>query len=249
MNNEVKRIKIHFMYVVIILSLIGVYLGGALLIGHDGTVQTLSNGSLLLSIVLAVVAILITLWDVAGQKSNIVSLQGMIRGLRKIIIEFEKISEENGTAINELRDVVIELNERVLFYEKKFAQIESLINNSDETTEITNDLKLLLDYGIHTGVDNNLDTKVIISSPKQSEFIQSSGRTNRPTLTEVIKLLKMEFKKNEVFSFKSFFELLNKNYSISASIARSVLNELIQRGELEEHLDNDGSISYKLLKN
>ncbi|MGE8207828.1 hypothetical protein ACQKP0_25510 [Heyndrickxia sp. NPDC080065] len=66
MNKDILRIKIHFMYIVIILVFISILLCGALLIGYEGTIKTLSNSSTLLSIVLAVVAILITLWDVAG---------------------------------------------------------------------------------------------------------------------------------------------------------------------------------------
>lgn len=234
MFDEAKRIKIHFMYVVIILVIIAVYLGGALLLGHDHTIITLSNASLLLSIVLAVVAILITLWDVAGQKNNIANLQTMVKSLRKIIVDFEKISEDNGTAINELKEIIVDLNERVILYESKFAQIESLINSSDESTKIKKELQVLL--------DKNKDIRNTLA---HSHKLPLSIIT-----ADLIELLKMEFTGQEYFTFKEFYILLRNHYTINASRARAILISLIENKVIEDKAPTvkDGVDLYKLIK-
>jgi hypothetical protein len=230
MFDEAKRIKIHFMYVVIILVLVSGVLGGALLLGHKSTITTLSNASLLLSIVLAVVAILITLWDVAGQKNNVATLQEMITGLRKIIVDFEKISEDNGTAISELKEITLELNERVILYESKFAQIENLINNSEET-KMKEELQKLLDKNgkLRINLEHRLPRSVMIA--------------------DVIELLKMENNPDTVFSFNSFYELLKNHYDIPIATGRSVINGMLRNGQIEEYPDKNGKIFYKLVQN
>ncbi|MGE8207827.1 hypothetical protein ACQKP0_25505 [Heyndrickxia sp. NPDC080065] len=43
-----------------------------------------------------------------------------------------------------MKEIVIELNERVILYESKFSQVENLIKDSEETIK-TQDLKQLLD--------------------------------------------------------------------------------------------------------
>lgn len=235
MFNEAKRIKIHFMYWVIMLSLFAITLLAVLLIGHQKTVTTLSNASLLLSIVLAVVAILITLWDVAGQKNNIADLQGMVRGFRKIIKDFDKISEENGIAINELKDIILELNERVVLYESKFAQIENLINTSDESTKITKELQELM--------NKNKEIR---------NFLAHNHKLPLNIITvDLIELLKMEFIGREYFTFKEFYNLLRNHYTITASRAKAILKGLIENKVIEEKSPtgkDDGVDLYKLIK-
>ncbi|OIU71039.1 hypothetical protein [Rossellomorea aquimaris] len=229
MNFERDKLKIHFIYVVIILSLALVMLGGILLVGFDDAVKSLSNGATLLSIVLAVVAILITLWDVAGHKNNVAILNQSVKHFKRMINDFEKISDENGVSLNELRDIITELNEKVTLYESKFSQIESYIKEGGDP-EVVKELKTILD------------------NQKEISLKTTSSTFEGIMVDDVLELVRVEFN-TDVFSYKSFFKLLKKHYpSVPASMIRAVISGMVKDESLEEVINyNDGGLFYKLI--
>lgn len=94
-RNIPKKIKIniHASSCVSILAGIIIVLFATILLDYQKTVATLSNSGILLSIVLAIIAILITLWDVAGQKNNISDLKKSVEELSAVTGGLEELTD------------------------------------------------------------------------------------------------------------------------------------------------------------
>lgn len=91
---KLMSLKLHFLYTLIFLIAIACIVGGLALYRQDLAIKGLSNAALLLSIVLAVLAILITLWDVSGQKQNVYDMKKEIEKLSKIVNKTSSFSEK-----------------------------------------------------------------------------------------------------------------------------------------------------------
>ncbi|GGA31228.1 hypothetical protein [Psychrobacillus lasiicapitis] len=157
---KIKSLKLHFTYTAIILILLTCLVGGLSLYRQDLAISGLSNASLLLSIVLAVIAILITLWDVAGQKQNVYDMKKEIEKLNKIVrkssnfsqeledglSKIEGMNKENLSLLTSLQKLMIEskTNDKPEeFYEK----VEELLNynnfiNNYNTISGSRDIKI-----------------------------------------------------------------------------------------------------------
>lgn len=206
---------LHLKYIIVIFILVCSTVGGMALFNQEFAIKSLSAASLLTSIVLAVVAILITLWDVAGQKSNIFTMQETLKSFKDIIEEFQGISGENESSIRELRETIVEMNENVLSYESKIAQIASKMESSDNATlkkEIEDILKqkdLSISAPIHT-------THEAIKVNSIIEFVRES------------------YNKDEEISPRALLESIAENFNISIKRARNFINILISKDIIEE---------------
>lgn len=96
--------KLHFIYSVCILSGAILLLLATILLDYTKTVETLSISGILLSIVLAIVAILITLWDVAGQKNALGDIREQINSIKEITDDIRESAESSKELVGELQD-------------------------------------------------------------------------------------------------------------------------------------------------
>ena len=96
--------KLHFIYIVCILGVAILLLLATILLDYTETVATLSNSGILLSIVLAIVAILITLWDVAGQKNALGDIREQINSIKEITDDIKESAELSKELVAELQD-------------------------------------------------------------------------------------------------------------------------------------------------
>lgn len=221
-----SRLFLHLKYIVIIFILVCCTVGGMALYNQDFAINSLSAASLLTSIVLAVVAILITLWDVAGQKSNILIMQENLNSFREIILQFKTISEDNEISINELKDVVMELNQNVSSYESKFAQIEKKIEEHGNDT-----LKQELEE---------------IINQRNKPSVVTGIRNNRGiSISEVRKSLNEKFSPEQPISLVDLIKFLTQSQEITMSTARRLINTLVEKKILDTKIktieDEEGS--------
>lgn len=75
------NLGIHLKYCITIFIVVNCIVGGLALYNQKLAIAGLSNAGLLLSIVLAVIAILITLWDVAGQRNTVSTIISVTQSL------------------------------------------------------------------------------------------------------------------------------------------------------------------------
>lgn len=169
-NLEKEKLKLHFMYVVIILVLVNVMVGAFLLFGKKNALAHLSSAGTLLSIVLAIVAILITLWDVAGQKSNVLDVKNSVEDLKgvtgeitDIIRQFEKT---NGERESELITLINQFNENykenAATFDVLAEKVEKLSVTGDDKNELANIKGEIL--GLKKKIENPMTSKIVSSS-------------------------------------------------------------------------------------
>lgn len=185
-----EKLKLHFIYIVIILVLSNVMIGAFLLFGKKNALAHLSSAGTLLSIVLAIVAILITLWDIAGQKNSIYEIKEQIEKIKNVsddIVNTSETIKENAEASDDI------LNSLKDFEEKSGANFEKLGSRLSEVIVIVEQLN---------GPNQNDEEKQkvldelnkIQSDLKISQLSQLIKEAKRENETKASKMLKNEFK-------------------------------------------------------
>ncbi|WP_088005620.1 hypothetical protein [Indiicoccus explosivorum] len=136
-DEEVKivRLNLHLKYIITIFVLVGCTIGGLALYDQEVAIKGLSAAGLLTSIVLAVVAILITLWDVAGQKNNIQDMKSSVEELKEVTAEIKSFVEQIDTQNREtIEDVIV-------LFENFQADSKGYVQKLIEATEKLGDLQ------------------------------------------------------------------------------------------------------------
>lgn len=175
-NLEKEKLKLHFMYVVIILVLVNVMVGAFLLFGKKNALAHLSSAGTLLSIVLAIVAILITLWDVAGQKSNVLDVKNSVEDLKGVTGEITDIirqfEETNRERESELITLINQFNENYkengATFDVLAEKLEKLSVTGDDKTELANIKGEIL--GLKKKIESPVTSKIVNSSIKSSRI-------------------------------------------------------------------------------
>lgn len=127
-RRKIKSInKLHFIYSVSILAGIIIVLFATILLNYQNTVATLSNSGILLSIVLAIIAILITLWDVAGQKNALFDIKDQIN-IKEITDEIKESAESS-------RDLVLSLEDFDSRFGVNFEPIKEMLDSISNKIE------------------------------------------------------------------------------------------------------------------
>lgn len=170
----------------------------------------------LTSIVLAVFAILITLWDVAGQKGNILSMQENLKSFNIIIEDFHDIRTQNELSITELKELIVEMNDNVISYESKFAQIEKKIDESGNDV-LKEEIK-------------SIKEQRNASSHKQ-EIIGINLRIAEAYVKDLL------MKRNKIVA-KELIDDLAKNFGVSSTIARHTIKTFEARGILKKEVSS-----------
>ncbi|UXR49089.1 hypothetical protein [Staphylococcus simulans] len=157
---RLREINIHFLYVIIIAGIVIIGLLTALFFPSQKAQDFLSFAGVALSLVLSVIAILITLWDVAGQRQQVADITDSAKTLREIV---EKQAEN---------------------YQNLHASIEEIINNAiqEKMNSGFKELSAKLD-----NLELDDDTKNKINDLLQREFSQETiGNKSRPSKTSVL---------------------------------------------------------------
>jgi len=173
------------MYCFWIFISISCIVGGLAIFQQDLAVKGLSNAALLLSIVLAVIAILITLWDVAGQKNNISDLKksveelgGVTKGLEELTSVSLKTIDENQTNLslisNQLIEAVKVINSATP--DEKYSDLEKQITGIDNYLRKS---KLELEYKNINGRENMTADELSRYNSRKSEMLKKVLRDSR----------------------------------------------------------------------
>lgn len=104
---EIKylKLKLHIKYILCITGIIITLVIGWTLRDKDSIIESLSNSSILFSIVLAIIGILISLWDVAGQRGALIDVKEQVESLRNFVKEINDHTNESRRVLKELNDL------------------------------------------------------------------------------------------------------------------------------------------------
>ncbi|WGG44187.1 hypothetical protein [Rossellomorea sp. DA94] len=134
---RVKNIGIvHLIYLGILSLLVIVLLVSYIFSGSEYAGELLNFGATLSSILLAVIAIIITLIDVAGQRSNIYDVKNSVEELKGVAQNFSNLQEEyiknNEIIRQQISDLIKKQNELNTLTSTLSTLIEDSQNNEDK---------------------------------------------------------------------------------------------------------------------
>lgn len=138
-EEEIKRVKLHFKYTASILFGISILIVALIFYDKDVASTYLTYAGTTLSIVLSVIAILITLIDVAGQKKQVYEIYNTSEELKSLI-------ENHRVATNNMEKLMTSQQENLELYQKNIEKVDNVIRelmNSlyNEKTEINSEVK------------------------------------------------------------------------------------------------------------
>lgn len=136
MENKYNKLKLHFAYFIFIAFIIVVWLISYIFMKSNYAGSLLNFAGTVTSIILAVLAIMITLLDIANQKNNINELKSSVGNL-------QEVSEEMRVLINNYNE---EINKKILIlgdYGDKIQEVSSLLSNFGDGIEENPELKEL----------------------------------------------------------------------------------------------------------
>ncbi|MEB6229052.1 hypothetical protein [Staphylococcus xylosus] len=105
-EKDVKRIKLHFIYVVIILGFLTLFALTYTFFDKDEAWLFLSFAGVALSLVLSVIAILITLIDVAGQKQKVYEISRSSEELKETINRQQALITQHAENMDSVDDII-----------------------------------------------------------------------------------------------------------------------------------------------
>lgn len=142
-----EQLRLHLIYLSIIFLVITLGLLSLIFVESVTAIGTLSYASTLLSIVLAVIAILITLWDVAGQKNSILEIKEQSKILKDTVDEFQRSNSDAENVIFSIKELqnsfIEEIRKTQQLSFKTLEGLDKLKNSKDEEEKqkIVNDIE------------------------------------------------------------------------------------------------------------
>lgn len=119
-EEEIKRVKLHFKYTASILFGISILIVALVFYDKDVASTYLTYAGTILSIVLSVIAILITLIDVAGQKKQVYEIYNTSEELKSLV-------ENHRVATNNMEKLITSQQESLKLYQKNIENVDNVI--------------------------------------------------------------------------------------------------------------------------
>lgn len=125
-KKDLGRVKLHFVYVSIILGLFSLLTLSYTFFNREVAWQFLSFAGVALSLVLSVIAILITLIDVAGQKQQVYEIFKSSEELKETITQQQELITQHAKNIENVDDIIQNA------FENHFDNINESSNNGEQ---------------------------------------------------------------------------------------------------------------------
>ncbi|MCI2924790.1 hypothetical protein [Staphylococcus hominis] len=204
-EEEIKRVKLHFKYTASILFGISILIVALVFYDKDVASTYLTYAGTTLSIVLSVIAILITLIDVAGQKKQVYEIYNTSEELKSLV-------ENHRVATNNMEKLMTSQQESLELYQKNIEKVDNVIR------ELMNSL-----YNEKTEINSEVESK-------ENDRNQSPATNNESRTTNDNGLVKMNTPKSvsgqsEIIN-GSFFIKKYKTFNVSKELDSSQENEI-----------------------
>ncbi|WP_415272761.1 hypothetical protein [Bacillus siamensis] len=223
---------VHLIYTIIISLMLITFIailafGKSTVAGNQMNVAATS-----ISIILAVIAILMTLVDVAGQRQSMIDLKETAESLNKSNNEAQKMFQKSMQAVENFENL-------------KETLIKSVDSFKSETIERLEKLKL------EGGTEelNTLIEKLEEENKLLSEQIKGSLKKQnikKTRIKDVIDWFNSEFTRGELVPFFIFFNRLTNHFG--DEVASDIMN-LLEHNELIDFRDNGNYVKIRVNKN
>lgn len=221
-EEEIRRVKLHYIYTASILF--GVLILIVALVFYDKEVAStyLTYAGTTLSIVLSVIAILITLIDVAGQKKQVYEIYNTSEELKSLV-------ENHRVATNNMEKLITGQQESLELYQKNIENVDNVIR------ELMNSLY---------NEKNESNSEV---NNKENDRNQSPATNDQSRIINDEKLVKMNTPK----SISGHSEIINSIFFTEKYKTFKVLKELnnSQENAINNILDPFKTIKVQFYKN
>lgn len=195
---EKEKMKLHLKYWIVIFIVLSCIVGGLSLYNQDFAIRGLSNAGLLLSIVLAVIAILISLWDVSGQRNSVFEIKEQMQLIRNITDEIKESSVSSKEVLEKLENVnerfsmdfepiklsIVEINKKLL--ETSPHEFEDIKKSMTEMAELIEEKERDLSAMKKTFTKDNNQKNINFYIEKFLETIETNKEFN---VTEVVEFI------------------------------------------------------------
>ncbi|QNK86446.1 hypothetical protein H7992_14380 [Sporosarcina sp. resist] len=172
-NSKKNSLNLHLIYLIIIFLIVLSVVGGLALYNQQVAISGLSNAGLLLSIVLAVIAILMTLWDVAGQKESLIKVGKSVDDLTTVSEGLEKLVSNALETIEGKQSELTVVTKALL--EK--TEVLSSAGTSVDFDEITKQLNVL-QKGLEINEINEMNKKRYLSNRQIKDYHNNKNISN-----------------------------------------------------------------------
>lgn len=204
-EEEIKRVKLHFKYTASILFGISILIVALVFYDKDVASTYLTYAGTTLSIVLSVIAILITLIDVAGQKKQVYEIYNTSEELKSLI-------ENHRVATNNMEKLMTSQQESLELYQKNIEKVDNVIR------ELMNSL-------YNEKIESNSEV-----NNKENDRNQSPATNDKTLITNDNGLVKMNTPKSVSVQSEiingSFFIKKYKTFNVSKELDSSQENEI-----------------------
>lgn len=237
-NNDSKKYieKYHYYYaigiaLITIVVIFSFYFGGG-----DKAGNILGFAATLSSILLALIAILMTIVDLAGQRNTIADLKEVSKNLEENLNTANKGIEEIGAIKEELLSSMKTIISSNMVVSKEITELKAKYSVSEESghqTKDTNNKDILADLNT---LSNKMETVYFKDIPVMYNYRKSNvnSNINREMSKQISSKLKSDFIKNVEYEFKDFVNYFNsiEDFYISRSRLKHELNRLVSTGEI-----------------
>ncbi|BAU27620.1 hypothetical protein DFP93_102132 [Aneurinibacillus soli] len=216
--------------VIILISVCSFFFGGSTRAG-----ESLNFGATLVSIILAVLAIVITLIDIGGQKNNVLDLKESVEKINKALSQSQLLIEST-------KEQVFEIN----------SLKEQLLGRIEESIKFQEEIKEMIRGSEGEEIDKEAILKALEEREKQKQenvFIEASNMyQNNNAITEMIEsVIKESYAIGQEFTFKDLREKLDEKYiKLSSSVLVFTMKKLEKMGVLSRITSaNSGAVRFQ----
>lgn len=230
----------HLVYIIIIAIIVLSFFLVIAFGNTDNANKTMGTASTVSSLILSVIAIVLSLIDVAGQRQSIIDLKETA----------DKLYESNESASNLIQDLTTKMVELQEFKEQMIQavkesdewkkdlveKIESIKQKGDIKTE---DLEGIIKKANEKDFNNYLKNLEIerIHNNYKDRFISSNDNTNT---TRAIQAIKRRFPTNNAIMQDELINFLMGELKISREAAKRIYNSLMSNNYIETSLTPTG---------
>jgi hypothetical protein len=242
-RNENENMKLHLMYLSLIFGIISLGLLALVFVESTTAITSLSYASTLLSIVLAVIAILITLWDVAGQKNTIFEIKSETDKLKATVEDLREAysgADDIIERIKTLQDYLVGMiNDNNKLSHSILDSIENIKDSKDD------DEKFKQIEELEKKVMNSVNTQNANYKRLDNLVLDKFGMNYQDAKEDVLSYVRTNYKEKRFTANEVVFNYYQDNNKVFPPLVLSnVLKELQNDGHLQRVKEN-GEIYYK----
>ncbi|SCU31702.1 Uncharacterised protein [Staphylococcus xylosus] len=216
-KKDLDKLKLHFVYVSIILGVFALLTLSYTFFDREVAWQFLSFAGVALSLVLSVIAILITLIDVAGQKQQVYEIFKSSEELKDTITKQQELIAQHAKNIDNVDDIIQNA------FENHFDSINELSSNGEQET-----LKQEKDSGLKTEVRVNgkstlINSNLFVTSFKTFHLNKELDSKQEDDIEEKInqfRTIEVRFDKSKVYLKSNYLytnPMIDKEYEKNRS--------------------------------